>query len=246
MIYKCTIQYDGSKFSGWQKQPGEFTVQQSIEEALSIIHKEPMRIHGSGRTDKGVHAFAQVFHFESDLNMDGKAFHRALNALIPKSCHILSVEAKADFHARFDASSKSYEYKINPNEYNVFMSDYEYQYGKTLDVEAMESAAKIFVGTHDFTSFNATELEVIPNQVRTIDHIFILEDESQLRIFIQGDGFLRYMVRMMVAALIEVGSHRMTKDQIQSILEAKDKTAFTKNVPSCGLYLTHVDYDLRD
>lgn len=242
MIYQCTIQYDGSKFSGWQKQPGLITVQQTLEEALSIIHKMPMVVHGSGRTDKGVHAYGQVFHFESELNMDAKAFERALNALIPKWAHITEVLAHDGFHARFDAKSKTYTYRINVGDVNVFQHDYVYQFNKPLDVEMMQACAQVFIGTHDFTSFNATELAIIDNQVRTIESINITQVDDLIEITLKGDGFLRYMVRMIVAALVEVGQDRKTIEEITTILQAENKTAFTKNVPACGLYLVRVDY----
>lgn len=242
MIYKCIVSYDGSKYSGWQKQPGLITVQQSIEEALSIIHKEPKEIHGSGRTDKGVHAYCQVFHFESDLNMEAPAFERALNALLPKSMHIVAVEAKENFHARFDADSKHYIYKLNMGPVDVFKQDYEYQLNRELDLVAMDEACQIFIGTHDFTSFNATELQIIPNQVRTILDFSVMEKNNIVEFSIIGDGFLRYMVRMMIAAVIEVGLHRLTIDDLVQMLEARDKDVFTKNIPACGLYLAYVDY----
>lgn len=243
MIYKCIVAYDGSKFSGWQKQPGLLTVQQSIEEALSIIHKEPIDIHGSGRTDKGVHAYHQVFHFESHLNMDSTAFHRALNALLPKSIHIHHVEAKEGFHARFDAIEKHYVYRVNLGPVDVFNQDYEFQLNKDLDIRAMEKACQLFIGTHDFTSFNATELAIIPNQVRTITDFILLENnDGKIEFSIFGDGFLRYMVRMLIAAVIEVGLHRLSVEELKQMLEARDKDVFTKNIPACGLYLAYVDY----
>lgn len=243
MIYKAVIQYDGSDFSGWQKQPGEITVQQTVEEALSLIHKAPKQVHGSGRTDKGVHALGQVFHFESSLNMDGAAFQRALNALLPKSTHILSVEAIEGFHARFDALAKTYSYTINTGDVNVFKRAYEYQLCQGLDVEAMIDARSVFLGTHDFTSFNATELAIVKDQTRTITQLDIKDHDGIITIVISGDGFLRYMVRMIVAALVEVGRHRLTKEELQTMLLAQDKTIFTKNVPSCGLVLVEVTYE---
>ena len=243
MIYKCIIQYDGSKFSGWQKQPGTLTVQQTMEDALSIIHKGPVAVHGSGRTDKGVHALAQVCHFESTLDMDGAAFVRALNALMPRTTHILSVEAVEGFHARFDATAKTYTYLLNTGALNVFKQDYEYQLCRHLDLSAMMDAASVFIGTHDFTSFNATELLIVEDQVRTIHELDLIESEGIITITITGDGFLRYMVRMLVAALIEVGLGRLSKDDLELYLNAHNKDIFTKNVPSCGLYLTSVNYN---
>ncbi len=244
MIYKCTVAYDGSKFSGWQKQPGIKTVQDTIESALSIIQKQNVSIHGSGRTDAGVHAFGQVFHFESHLNMDADAYQRALNALLPKSVFVHKVEIVNDlFHARFHARSKTYQYRLNTDSLDIFRIDYEYQLNQALDTEAMRQCAAIFNGTHDFTSFNATELNIVSNQIRTISHFNIEDNEGHLVFEIKGDGFLRYMVRMLIAACVEVGLGRLNCDDIRLILDSKNKNAFNKNIDSCGLYLLEVDYE---
>lgn len=244
MKYAVVVSYDGSNFLGWQKQNDLRSVQGEIENALGRIAKEPLQIHGSGRTDAKVHAHAQVFHFESNLNMNSDAWYRALNALCPEDIVIRAVyRVKDDFHAQYHAQSKEYEYRLNMGPYNPFRRNYEAQYNKQLNIEAIRETLSVFVGQHDFTSFNATELLVVENQVREV-HSFDIKLEEDILIFkISGSGFLRYMVRMLVAACIEVGRGKKTPQEIQEILEMRDKDAFTRNAESSGLYLCKVNYE---
>lgn len=244
MKYKVTLAYDGSEFLGWQKQSSERSVQEELETILSKIAKEEVRVHGSGRTDAKVHALAQTCHFESDVDMDHHAWRRALNALVPKDIYIKLVQRVShEFHAQYHTLSKTYEYRLNQGEYNPFMRNYVYQYGKKLDTQAIRDLMKIFVGTHDFTSFNATELTVVENQVRTIEW-FNLNEEDDLLIFrIKGSGFLRYMVRMLIAACIEVGRGKLSVEDVNDMLLKKDKRAFARNAEPCGLYMCEVEYE---
>lgn len=244
MKFKVTVQYDGSQFSGWQKQSKVRSIQEEIEKALFKISKSNIQIHGSGRTDAGVHALAQVFHFESDLNMTAMNWLQALNSILTKDVYILDViHCKEEFHARYHALSKSYEYRLNMGTYDPFNRNYEYQYNKLLNLDAISEVLDIFIGTHDFTSFNATELKIVPNQVRTIDFFEIKQNKGHVVFSITGNGFLRYMVRMLVAACVEVGNGKKSVSDIKNILEAKDKRAFARNIDASGLYLVCVDYD---
>ena len=244
MKFKVTIKYDGSQFSGWQKQSNSRSIQEEIEKSLYKITKSKTQIHGSGRTDAGVHALAQVFHFESDLNMTAMNWKRALNATLPKDMIILSViHIKDEFHARYHALFKSYEYKLNMGVYDPFRRNYEFQYNKELDIKMIRDALPIFIGTHDFTSFNATEVKILEKQIRTVDSFDLKEEGDHLIFTIKGDGFLRYMVRMIIAACVEVGNGKKTIEEIKNILQAKDKEAFARNIDARGLYLVCVDYD---
>ena len=171
MRFKAIVSYDGSQFKGWQIQDDVRTVQGEIEKALSKISKKDISITASGRTDAGVHAENQVFHFDSDLDIP---WEKALNALLPTDIHIKNItKVSKNFHARFDAISKSYGYKINVEEYNVFEKDYVLQYNQSLNLESFKYALEMFVGKHDFTSFNKTPKSVISNQIRTISEINI-------------------------------------------------------------------------
>jgi tRNA pseudouridine38-40 synthase len=169
MRWKATIAYNGAHYCGWQVQPNGLSVQEVVENALAKIVKSPVGAVSSGRTDAGVHAKGQVFHFDCDLNMTGEQWRLALNSLLPDDMIIRKVEeADPNFHSRFDALWKRYDYVINMGEYDPFMKDLEFEYNKRLDVRAMRTAAGYLVGTHDFTSFNANSLEERPNQTRTI------------------------------------------------------------------------------
>lgn len=241
--YKCIVSYCGAAYSGWQRQKDVKSIQETIEQAIRIITCEDTCIVGSGRTDAGVNALGQVFHFDSSVDMSCYKWKGALNRFLPNDIHILSME-KVDerFHARFGVKSKQYDYCINLGEYDVFTRDTVYQYCRKLDIEKMKEASKYFIGTHDFTSFCSNSKELMEDQVRTIYDIqFHLEGEV-LRISYYGNGFMRYMVRMMSGELIEVGRGKFLPNQIEEHLNAKSKTVVRKNAPSEGLTLVHVDY----
>lgn len=243
MRFKATVQYDGSTFHGWQKQPQKRCVQSELESVLAKINKQAISISGSGRTDAGVHAYGQTFHFDNLVQMNEEQLWRALNALSPEDINILRVEkVEPDFHARYDVISKTYEYRLNTGPYNLFERNYVYQYNKPLDLKAVRTAMSYFVGTHDFTSFNATGLDEIANQVRTITNFELSESEDCLRFVISGDGFLRYMVRMIVATCVACGSGKCQPQDISKMLKARDKNSVSYNIDACGLYLMKVQY----
>ena len=240
MRFKCFVSYDGSNFSGWQIQKEVRTVQEEIQKVLSIICKEEIIITASGRTDAGVHAENQVFHFDSDLDIPWK---KAMNALLPSDIHIKNVtKVSQNFHARFNAFSKKYGYKINMGEYNVFDRNYILQYNRYIDVQKFKDALNLFIGTHDFTSFNKTPINIIPNQVRTISNIMIEESNGIITIEIMGDGFLRHMIRMLIATALAYSEGNISLDNIKFALEKPDKNLIQFNVDGCGLYLKEVYY----
>ena len=243
MIIKVTLMYDGSSFYGWQKQTKLRSVQQEIEDALSKITKVKTVIHGSGRTDAGVHALGQVFHFETDLDMPDHAWRIALNNATSEAIVILDAKRVEDsFHARFSATGKVYEYRLNVGTYNPFERHLVYQYNKALDVQKMREAMAVFIGTHDFTTYNNTRLDFNEHQVRTI-HAFDLIEEGNTLIFrIDGSGFLRYMVRMLVATVVACGSGQIDVETIKRHLAMKDKQVSKYNIDACGLYLVKVRY----
>src|SRR5699024_6864979 len=168
---KCTIAYDGSGFSGYQIQPRKRTVQGEIEKALQKIHKgEAIRIHSSGRTDTGVHAMAQVFHFETDLTIQPDGWYHALQTLFPDDIELKNVEiAESSFHARFDATEKEYRYFVlNSPQRDIFRRHYVYHSSAEYDVRKMQEACKLLEGTHDFTSFSSAKSTVKGSKVRTL------------------------------------------------------------------------------
>lgn len=240
MRFKAIVSYDGSQFKGWQIQDDVRTVQGEIEKALSKISKKDIAITASGRTDAGVHAENQIFHFDSDLDIPWK---KAMNTLLPRDIYIQNVtKVSQDFHARFNAISKKYGYKINMREYNVFDRNYILQYNRYIDVQKFKEALNLFLGTHDFTSFNKTPINIVPNQVRTISDIMIEESNGIITIEIMGDGFLRHMIRMLIATALAYSEGKISLDNIKFSLEKPDKNLIQFNVDGCGLYLKEVYY----
>ena len=241
MRYKAIVSYDGTNYQGWQKQPDKNSVQAKIETALSRLCQHGVKITGAGRTDKGVHAFGQVFHFDCDKEF--KDITKSINSQLPEDIRIVSCKPVSDeFHSRYDVKWKHYSYIINTGKFNPIQRNYAYQLGIELDEEKMQEAAKALVGTHDFSSFNATRKDEIEDKVRTIYKIDVKRRGSLVTVDYYGDGFLRYMIRMMTGALIEAGKGKITAEDIQNIMEKMDKTACNYNVPACGLYLIEISY----
>jgi tRNA pseudouridine38-40 synthase len=242
--YKCIISYDGSGFSGYQVQPNKRTVQSEFESALAKMHKgETIRISGSGRTDAGVHAKAQVIHFDSPLVIPEAKWEAALNALLPEDISVLAVEkANERFHARFDAQGKEYRYFLYlSTKRDPFRRNYAYQYPYSLDIAAMKQASNYLLGTHDFSSFCSAKTEV-EDKVRTIETIDITAEDNLITFRFIGNGFLYNMVRILVGTLLEVGAEKRQPADILGILEKKDRIYAGKTAPAQGLYLWRVIY----
>ena len=241
MRYKCIVSYDGTGFNGWQLQKGYRSVQQEIQQAISKIANQPIKIVGAGRTDSHVHAVGQCFHF--DLDKQYKDIRKAINSQLPKDIYIREVEiVDESFHSRFSAFYTHYDYLVNDGSYSPLLRNYCYQIHDRLDEELMRKATKILEGTHDFTSFNATSISEIENQVRTIYKIDIERRDNMVRLSFYGDGFLRYMVRILSRCLIEVGLQNLSLEQLQKMLLAKNKQVCSYNCAAEGLYLIEVSY----
>lgn len=244
MRYLITFSYDGSKYCGYQKQPKEKTIQETIETTLTkIAHNKPVSLHASGRTDAGVHAYNQKAHFDYDFEIPIDRFKHSLNSLLPKDIYIKKIEVvDKEFHARFDVKRKEYIYKLNMGEYNPLEKDYVCQWNKKLNVEEMKKAISYLVGTHNFKSF--TKGSDYKDYERTIIEANIIECQSpDLIMFVfSGTGFLRYQIRNMVGTLIEIGEGKRTSSDIIIILEEKDRRKAGITAPACGLYLKDVFY----
>lgn len=241
--YKCTVSYDGRNYSGWQTQKKGNSIQEHIEHALFQLTHKKINITAAGRTDKGVNARGQVFHFDSDLEMSPRKWKGAINNFLPEDIHIMDVEEKDErFHARYSVKRKQYDYRIHFGEYDVFSKDYTYQCPYKVNIPLMKKASKLFIGTHDFTSFNSNSLKETPDQVRTIEDIIFTIEGEYLTISFIGRGFLRYMVRMLVAQLLDVGSGKQTIEELKEKFELKSKRVSRKNAPSEGLTLVKIDY----
>lgn len=244
MRYLITFSYDGSKYFGYQKQPDKISIQGELERVLTQINSNnEVLVSASGRTDSGVHALNQKAHFDLNLNIPVEKLKNSMNKMLPESIYIKSVEnVSVDFHARFDVKKKKYTYKINVGEYNPLDANYIYQYNNALDIDKMNRAISYFIGEHDFTSYtkDATEKE---SCIRTIYDAYIEKNNDIISITFEGNGFLRYMVRNMVGSLIEVGSNKRIPEEIEKILNSKDRKTAGITAPSNGLYLIDVYYE---
>ncbi len=241
--YKAVVGYDGTAYSGWQVQPYGWTVAGQIEEALFKLTGTAIAITGAGRTDAGVHSRGQVFHFDCSKTTI-KDYAAALNAVLPRDIYVYSCQmAAADFHARFDARYKEYEYCLDDGPFEPTRRNCTLFVSPVLDEAAMQQAAAAFIGQHDFTSFNASSRREYPDQHRTIYDIRIERRDHMVSCRYWGDGFLRHQIRMMTAALIQAGYHKTDAAQIADQLSACDKRAVSYNLPPCGLYLNRVSYN---
>ncbi len=238
----ATVSYDGTNFVGWQIQPNGRSVEEEIEKVLSKILNKKTKIYGSGRTDAKVHALGQTFHFDVDKeNVDLGKFLYSINSLLPEDIHINSlVRVEDDFHARFSAKKKTYKYILNMGEYNPFERNYVFQFLRKLDVNKIIEASKLFIGEHNFKSFTAKE-EDENNYIREIYSFNIKQDNNELILEISSNGFMRYMVRNIVGALIEVGLGKIEKSYIEDLLN-NQTCSCQYRAKACGLYLVKVSY----
>jgi len=243
MRYKIEFSYDGTNFNGYQLQPNLRTVQGELEKAVSYLNRQTYTsVQSSGRTDKGVHAFGQVAHFDLEIDTTLDKIKRGLNSNLPEDIHVIKVnKVHEDFHARFSAKKKEYVYKINVGEYDPMMRNYVYQYNGELDIDKMKDAIKYFEGEHDFTSFVSSE-DIRENKIRTIIKTDINKKKDIIEIVFQADGFMKYQVRNMVGLLLYVGSGRKKVEDVSKIIEARDRTKSVKTAPAEGLYLRKVWY----
>ena len=241
----CTVKYDGSKFVGYQIQPKGRTVQREIERALKKICKTETATHAAGRTDSGVHALGQVFHFDSQIDMEASRYKMAFNSILPRDIYIVeSKEVDSDFHARFHAVSKEYHYRLSTNEHDPLWCDYIHYHRRKLDIEKMKEAATYFLGTHDFTSFT-NNMGNIDKQRTIYKSEIIVHSDGEYTFKFVGSGFLKYMVRIMVGTLLSVGVCKINPEEIPMIIAAKDRNFAGPTAKSEGLYLHSVHFDVK-
>lgn len=247
--WKGVCAYDGTGFEGWQSQPSKNAVQDAIEARLEAVLKKAVRIHASGRTDSGVHARGQVFHFDADWNHGAAKLAAALRSRLPRSIQIVSLNtAKADFHARFSATSKVYAYHIVTGDADPFQRPYCWVVPRRLDLASMREAARLLAGTHDFKAFSAENGADPDNAGGTVRNLMRLEVACRgrrLRIVAEADGFLYKMVRRLVGALVAVGEGRLSKVQVASLLARPERSALVETAPPQGLFLEKVRYRAR-
>ncbi|CAH9129599.1 unnamed protein product [Cuscuta epithymum] len=250
--WRLVIAYDGTRFSGWQYQPSIPTVQSILERPLTRITKlehKDLHLVGAGRTDAGVHALGQVAHFITPFNFDTlDGIHRSINALLPSDIRVKEISAAPhEFHARFSAICKTYEYKIyNGTILDPFQRLYAYHSDYKLNVDAMRDAAKYFIGKHDFSAFaNASRDDRVRDRVKNILQFDVIETGPILQLRVEGSGFLYRQVRNMVGLLLQVGREAVPPDIIPKILETCDRKQLAKyalSLPPHGLCLRAINY----
>jgi tRNA pseudouridine38-40 synthase len=264
---KLTIAYDGTDFRGWQIQPGQPTIQQTITDVLAKLTQERVTIHASGRTDSGVHALGQVAHFKTHSELSPLEFQRALNALLPSAIRIVGAEEVGpDFHSRWNAQAKTYIYRIHRGRVVLpFVCRYALHDPFPLDFETMSEAARLFEGEHDFTSFAASTGSEDDDHERNVTRVIfrseVLRGEEAEERFpaldalgiarpgpeewvyvVRGRSFMRFMVRKIAGTLVDVGRGRLRPDDIPKLFEMKDRSRSGPTLPPHGLCLLSVEY----
>jgi tRNA pseudouridine38-40 synthase len=244
---RLLLSYDGTDFAGWQVQPETLTIQGTLASAIGRITGEIVLPQGSGRTDAGVHAIAQVATFSTASPIPVSNFVKALNDVLPSSIRVLDADqVPEEFHARKSAHRKTYRYRIYRGRIcPPWLVRYTWHYPFPLDEEAMAEAAKFILGEHDFTSFAAVDpekgVEKGPN-VRTVTQSQWSRDQEELIYEIEGNGFLHHMVRNLVGTFLLVGKGTWQPRDVQRILAAKDRSAAGATAPASGLWLVKVEY----
>ena len=240
---KLLIAYDGTAYHGWQTQLNKATIQETIENAISIVTKQKIDLTGSGRTDSGVHACGQVANFKADTKIPEEKVKIAINANLPPDIRILdSVDVSMDFNSRFDALDKTYMYQIyNDSVANPFYSRYSCFVPQSLDIDEMEEVLKLIVGTHDFKGFMASGSQS-KTTVRTVYAAKLLKEENLIKIYINGNGFLYNMVRIIAGTLIDIGKGLKDISCIEKALTDKDRTVLGQTAKPEGLFLLKVNY----
>ena len=241
--WKCVCAYDGASFSGWQSQHGGGAIQDVIEARLKQMFGELIRIHASGRTDAGVHAHGQVFHFDAAWKHGPEKLRAALCAGLPPAIQIKSLRAaKADFHSRFSATGKVYEYNLYLGDADPFKRPFVWAIGKPLDLAAMQAATEVLCGKHDFRAFSALNGPPKDDTVRDLRRFEMVKRGPRVRITAEADGFMYKMVRSLVGAVVAVGEGKMTPAKLREILQSKQRTPLVQTAPPQGLFLVKVLY----
>jgi len=242
MRYLLTLSYNGSKYFGWQKQVGQITIQEVVEGALSKIYAKEINVFASGRTDAGVHALGQTFHYDADEKYADDDIVYRLNCILPDDICITSIKRVDDeFHARFNAKSKTYLYRIKLCSKDPFLNGQVLLHPETLDVSKLKEASAFFVGTHDFKNFTSKDDD--DNFVRTIYSVDITNVGDEINISFKGNGFMRYQIRFMVGAILAYAEGKENLSFIKCNLDdTNNREIIRYKAPSDGLYLLNVDY----
>ncbi len=243
MRWKCTCAYDGAAFSGWQTQSGQMSVQQTLEEALGSIFKTGLVVNGSGRTDAGVHALEQVFHFDFDWRHGSERLLKAIYPKLPKTLRVLSAEAVEEgFHARFDAVGKRYHYRLFLGQADPFRWPYCWSVPERLDLNRVAAAMGRLVGQRDFAAFAANRGIEYETTVRTMTAARVTEDRDYVYLTFEADGFMYKMARSLVGTMVNVGLRRLEVDAVDALLDSARRAPLVQSAPARGLFLEKVFY----
>lgn len=245
MRWKCTCAYDGTRYAGWQKQVGQLSVQEVIEGVLTTLFKEPVGIQGSGRTDAGVHAWEQVFHFDQDWTHGGETLTKALRALLPESIRVESAAlVEANFHARFSAVSKRYCYRLKLGEADPFQFPFCWSVPLSLDLNLLGEAVGRLLGEHDFGAFAAKRGNGLEygSTVREMMEASVSQDRDYVTLSFRANGFMYKMVRSLTGTLVNVGLGRLELGAFDRLLEIASRTPLVQAAPAKGLFLQKVFY----
>ena len=244
MRYAASVEYEGTNFFGWQRQSSVNSIQEEIENSISQITQTDIKIQGAGRTDAGVHALGQVFHFDTDIDRPIKSLTKGVNSFLPESIRIKWVKKVSDdFHARFSATGREYQYLLNNTSINS--SIWSKHCGWTfydLDFTLLKNASKKFEGRHDFTAFRSSECQA-KSPIRSIKNIRVEKFNNFYLFTINADGFLHHQIRNMIATIINVAKKEMSIDYIDTLFQNKDRSLTPATFSPNGLYLTNIKYD---
>lgn len=240
--YFIEFAYNGTAYCGWQIQPNEVTVQQKLQDALSLLLRENIEVVGAGRTDAGVHAAQMYAHFDTQHQIDSTALTHRLNSYLPKDIAVIGFHrVHAEAHARFDATSRTYHYLIHTAK-SPFKEHLSWYHFHALDVEKMNQAAQILLQYTDFECFSKTHTDVRTFNCNITQAYWEKLDDNSLRFTITADRFLRNMVRAVVGTLLQVGLGKVAVEHLHQVIESKNRSQAGFSVPAHGLYLTHVNY----
>ena len=244
--FKITIAYDGSQYVGWQRQAAGTSVQGLLEDALRELDGRDVTVHGAGRTDAGVHALGQVANFALVRDTTPDVVVRALNARLPHDVRVLSAhEVPEAFHARFDAMSKTYRYRLsNAGVLSPFERAYAWHVPGSLDVQAMAAAARLVEGRHDFAAFQTTGGATGSTERVVLSSSLTSSDDGIILYEVTGRGFLRHMVRAIAGTLMEIGRGRQPIEWMRGVIDARDRGQAGRSAPAHGLFLVRVDYEV--
>jgi len=241
---RLTLAYDGKAYHGWQRQSNGITIQEVLEERIKRIINEPVKLIGSGRTDAGVHALNQVCNFISECRIDPKSLQKGLNSMLPNDIIVkICEDVPLEFHSRYDAKGKIYEYRIlNRKDPDIFKREYAWHIKEPLNTSVMEECLNFLIGKHDFTSFKSTG-SANQNPVREITRAkLIFPGEGMIHIIFEADGFLRHMVRNIVGTIVHAGLGHISHTECSMIMQKKDRQMAGIKAPARGLFLMEVKY----